>query len=40
MIPLFLPLPMYALSILFGAIQAYVFMMLATIYIEEGVSGH
>lgn len=40
MLPLFLPLPMYALSILFGAIQAYVFMMLATVYIEEGVSGH
>lgn len=40
MIPLFLPLPMYALSVLFGAIQAYVFMLLATIYIEEGVSGH
>ena len=40
MLPLFLPLPMYALSVLFGAIQAYVFMLLATIYIEEGVSGH
>lgn len=40
MVPLFLPLPMYALSILFGAVQAYVFMLLATIYIDEGVSGH
>lgn len=40
MMPLFLPLPMYALSILFGAVQAYVFTLLATIYIEEGVSGH
>ena len=40
LVPLFLPLPMYALSILFGAIQAYVFMLLAAIYIDEGVSGH
>lgn len=39
MVPLFLPLPMYALSVLFGAIQAYVFMLLAAIYIEEGTTA-
>lgn len=39
MIPLFLPLPMYLLSILFGAIQAFVFTLLAAVYIEEATSG-
>lgn len=39
MVPLFLPLPMYALSVLFGAVQAYVFMLLAAIYIEESTTA-
>lgn len=39
MVPLFLPLPMYLLSIMFGAIQAFVFTLLTAIYIEEALSG-
>lgn len=39
MCPFFLRLPMDCLSVLFGAIQAYVFMLLAAIYIEEGTSA-
>lgn len=39
MMPFFLPLPMYALSILFGGIQAYVFTLLACIYLEEASGG-
>ncbi len=39
LLPFFLPLPMYALSVLFGAIQAYVFMLLACIYLEEASGG-
>ena len=41
-LPFFLPLPMYALSVMFGAIQAYVFTLLACIYWEEAsnVEGH
>lgn len=39
--PLFLPLPMYFLSVLFGAIQAFIFTLLAAVYIEEATaSGH
>lgn len=39
MMPFSLRLPMDALSVLFGAIQAYVFMLLASIYIEEGTTA-
>lgn len=39
LVPLFLPLPMYLLSVLFGAIQAYVFTLLACIYLEEASGG-
>ncbi len=39
LLPFFLPVPMYALSILFGAIQAYVFTLLACIYLEEASGG-
>lgn len=39
MVPLFLPLPMYLLSIMFGAIQAFVFTLLTAVYIEEALNG-
>lgn len=39
LLPFFLPLPMYILSVLFCTIQAYVFMLLASVYIEEATSG-
>lgn len=39
LLPFILPLPMYLLSILFGGIQAYVFTLLASIYLEEASSG-
>lgn len=39
LLPFFLPLPMYALGLLFGAIQAYVFTLLASVYIEEATGG-
>ena len=35
LVPLFVPLPMYFLSILFGFIQAFIFTLLAAVYIEE-----
>lgn len=40
LVPLFLPLPMQLLGILFGAIQAFVFTLLAAIYIEEATASH
>ena len=39
MVPLFLPLPMYLLSIMFGGIQAFVFTLLTAVYLEEALSG-
>ncbi len=38
--PLVLPLTMQALGILFGAIQAFVFTLLASIYLEEATAVH
>lgn len=40
LMPLFLPLPMQFLGILFGAIQAFVFTLLASIYLEEATAVH
>ena len=39
MVPLFLPLPMYLLSIMFGGIQAFVFTLLTAVYLEEALNG-
>lgn len=39
LLPFFLPLPMYFMAVLFGAIQAYVFTLLASVYIEEATGG-
>ena len=40
LLPLFLPVPMQLLSLLFGFIQAFVFTMLASIYIAGATAGH
>lgn len=40
LIPLFLPLPMMFLGILFGLIQAFVFTMLAALYIGTAAAEH
>lgn len=41
LLPFFLPLPMYILGLLFGLIQAYVFTLLASVYIDEATrEGH
>lgn len=40
MVPLFVPLPMMLLSILFGLIQAFVFTLLAAIYIDTATAEH
>jgi len=40
LLPLFLPVPMQILSLLFGFIQAFVFTMLASIYISTATAGH
>lgn len=40
LVPLFLPLPMMLLGILFGLIQAFVFTMLAALYIGTSVAEH
>lgn len=40
LLPLFLPLPMQLLSLLFGFIQALVFTLLASIYISGAVAEH
>ncbi|MHB8157026.1 MAG: F0F1 ATP synthase subunit A [Desulfocucumaceae bacterium] len=40
LIPLFLPLPMMFLSLLFGFIQAFVFTMLAALYIGTATAEH
>ncbi len=40
LIPLFLPIPMQVLGLLFGAIQAFVFTLLAAMYIEEATAVH
>lgn len=39
-LPLFYPIPILALSLLIGAIQAYIFMLLAIFYITMAVEGH
>jgi F-type H+-transporting ATPase subunit a len=39
-LPLFYPIPILALSLLIGAIQAYIFMLLAVFYITMAVEGH
>ena len=39
-LPLFYPIPILALSLLIGAIQAYIFMLLAIFYISMAVEGH
>lgn len=39
-LPLFLPLPMMLLGLLFGFIQAFVFTLLATIYISTATADH
>jgi len=38
--PLIFPIPILALSILIGAIQAYVFMLLSIFYISMAIEGH
>jgi F-type H+-transporting ATPase subunit a len=38
--PLVLPLTMQVMGILFGAIQAFVFTLLASIYLEEATAVH
>jgi F-type H+-transporting ATPase subunit a len=40
LIPLLIPLPMQLLGLLFGLIQAFVFTMLASIYIATATGGH
>ncbi|SMB88206.1 ATP synthase F0 subcomplex A subunit [Desulfonispora thiosulfatigenes DSM 11270] len=40
MVPLIVPLPMMLLSLLFGLIQAFVFTLLAAIYINTATAGH
>jgi len=40
LVPLFLPLPMMLLGILFGMIQAFVFTLLAALYIGSAVAEH
>lgn len=40
LVPFLLPLAMQVLGILFGAIQAFVFTLLASIYIEEATAVH
>lgn len=40
LIPLFLPLPMQLLGLLFGAIQAFVFTLLTAMYLEEATAVH
>ncbi len=40
LIPFLLPVPMQLLGVLFGFIQAFVFTMLASIYISTATSGH
>ncbi|MDD2212265.1 MAG: F0F1 ATP synthase subunit A [Clostridia bacterium] len=40
LMPLFLPVPMQLLSLLFGFIQALVFTLLASIYISTATAGH
>jgi F-type H+-transporting ATPase subunit a len=40
LVPLFLPLPMMFLGLLFGFIQAFVFTLLATVYIAEATETH
>ncbi len=39
-LPLFYPIPILALSLLIGAIQAYIFMLLAVFYISMALEGH
>ncbi len=39
-LPLFYPIPILALSLLIGAIQAYIFMLLAVFYIAMAIEGH
>lgn len=40
LIPLFLPLPIQFLGLLFGFIQAFVFTLLAAVYINTATAGH
>jgi len=40
LVPLFLPLPMMILGVLFGLIQAFVFTMLAALYIATATAEH
>lgn len=40
LLPLFLPIPMQVLGLLFGFIQAFVFTLLASVYITTATSGH
>ncbi len=39
-LPLFYPIPILALSLLIGAIQAYIFMLLTIFYISMALEGH
>ena len=39
-LPLIYPIPILALSLLIGAIQAYIFMLLAVFYISMALEGH
>jgi F-type H+-transporting ATPase subunit a len=39
-LPLFYPIPILALSLLIGAIQAYIFMLLTVFYISMALEGH
>ena len=38
LMPILLPLPIQVLGVLFGAVQAFVFTLLAAIYIEEATA--
>jgi len=40
LLPFILPLPMQALSLLFGAVQAFVFTLLVAIYLDEATEVH
>jgi F-type H+-transporting ATPase subunit a len=40
LVPLFLPVPMQILGLLFGFIQAFVFTLLASVYISSATAGH
>ena len=40
LMPFLLPLPIQVLGVLFGAVQAFVFTLLAAMYLEEATAVH